>query len=162
MFRNDFSAVSLLGSCVAAGHRPSFRPAVEALEERLVLDSSAPSQDLTDQFKALTQQANVLTVLLANSVKHSLDSPTALRRVECLGHAFANAAVVLISQGVGLVENELSAANDTTDPAAVQESQVAFNNLLKEIFIAEHHHPAQSNSDLESVLPFGSVIGFGG
>jgi hypothetical protein len=43
MFRNDLSDVNLFGGHRAAGPRPSFRPAVEALEERVALSSSTVS-----------------------------------------------------------------------------------------------------------------------
>jgi hypothetical protein len=46
MFRNDLGDVGLFGGRAAAGRKPSFRPAVEALEQRLVLDAGvtlAPS-----------------------------------------------------------------------------------------------------------------------
>jgi hypothetical protein len=40
MFRNDLADVNLFGGHRAASPRPPFRPAVEALEERVVLDAT--------------------------------------------------------------------------------------------------------------------------
>jgi hypothetical protein len=83
MFRNNVSDVSLFDSHTGTGPRPSFRPAVEALEERVVLngdmmmDSPAPApQQLTgaDQYAlqllVFAQQLNLN--LQAHPTLHNL------------------------------------------------------------------------------------------
>jgi hypothetical protein len=66
MFRSDLTAVSLSGSHKATGPKPSFRPAVEALEERVVLDAGQ-----VNQLAALTyyidQAVSSLAVKLTNA-----------------------------------------------------------------------------------------------
>jgi hypothetical protein len=68
MFRSDMTAVSLFGSHKAAP-KPSFRPAVEALEERVVLDTgiSAGGQDAALLAFNITQAATSLALRLQNA-----------------------------------------------------------------------------------------------
>src|SRR6516165_10042900 len=57
MFRHDVSDVGLFGGPRVAGPKPSFRPAVEALEERVVLhgmDTMPPTPAPTPKAPTLT------------------------------------------------------------------------------------------------------------
>jgi hypothetical protein len=67
MFRSDVTAVSLSGSHRAAGPRPSFQPAVEALEERVVLDGTTDAGQVTYN---IAQAVTSLALRLQNANPH--------------------------------------------------------------------------------------------
>src|SRR5262249_54196726 len=82
MFRNDLGNVSLFGGRTAAGPRPSLRPAVEALEERVVLDSSmgeslapsdhSPSDNSNPAAVAVIAQISALTEVFNTKLQQAL------------------------------------------------------------------------------------------
>jgi hypothetical protein len=67
MFRSDMTSVSLFGASRAARPQPSFQPAVEALEERVVLDATTDGAQLAYD---ITQAATSLALRLQNSNSH--------------------------------------------------------------------------------------------
>jgi hypothetical protein len=154
MFRNDLGDVRLFGGhTTAAGPRPSFCPAVEVLEERLVLDGSPSDNSGTIfQLNQLTQLATALTVSLEKSVKHSLDSDAAMAHAERQGRAFEKVEGLLAQQWVYLLDaanpddpySFLNIVNgqvaDDQLTVAARQTQAALNQLSNTIYLAEHHH----------------------
>jgi hypothetical protein len=64
MFRSDMTSVHLFGAPRAARPQPSFQPAVEALEERVVLDATIDAATLAYD---ITQAATSLALRLQNA-----------------------------------------------------------------------------------------------
>jgi hypothetical protein len=72
MFRSDMTAVSVFDTSRAARPRPSFRPVVEALEERVVLDATVTPGVSEAAVLAydLAQAATSMALRLQNSNPH--------------------------------------------------------------------------------------------
>jgi hypothetical protein len=127
MFRSDVSDVTLFDSHKTAGPVPSFRPAVEALEERVVLDNtscgSAATGPVIDPQAIFT--VNQFTSLV-QSFTSSLDR--ALGKFLAKGggskdlHKLFNLAsnYEILESIIGKVESQVEATHDMSEPFLAQ------------------------------------------
>jgi hypothetical protein len=160
MFRNALGDVNLFGGRAAAT-KPSFRPGVEALEQRLVLDNSG----VVFQLNEITQLAGALTVSLQKSVANSLDSPAALAHAERQARAFQKLESLFDRQGGLLLQFVLESGlnGDPQVQQAVAQTGAALELLHTEIYIAAHHHrPSGVSSTPALPNDIGNIPFFGG